>query len=248
MVSDPAYADAKETMGSGQLTFLTGHLPGFSHHIVKVSAARAVHELEHGSSVCTPDILVTPERERVLTFAKRRMDLPGFRMMIRKDRLGVLAPALNGKGDVDLVKLGEIPDLTGGYTNSRHFGPAIGEFIQAHGSTGLNGEVATFQLFNLMAAGRIDFAFVLPMDFYYYASEDQRAQTILLPVIGETPTITAAVACSGDTAGRALIHAIDALLADDARWADYIEPLRKWVSPEDFEVLRTGRSNMDRVP
>ncbi|HMA51497.1 MAG TPA: hypothetical protein VKP60_17180, partial [Magnetospirillaceae bacterium] len=80
MTSDPAYADAKETMGSAQLAYLTTHLAGFSHHIVKVSSARAVHELEQGHGVCTTDIVVTPEREKILIFSKRRVPQPGFRL------------------------------------------------------------------------------------------------------------------------------------------------------------------------
>ena len=248
MVSDPAYADTKETMSSGQLAFLTGHLTGFSHHTVKVSASRAVHELQHGAGVCTTDVLVTPERERYLVFAKRRMELPGFRLMIRKDRLGALAPAVDGRGNVDLAKLQEIPNLSGDYTNARHYGPAISEFIQRRGSDGLDGEVATFQLFNLLAAGRIDFAFVMPMDFYFYLSEEQRQQTTLLPVVDETPATAVTVACSADPTGHAVIHAINTLLADDAHWADYIEPLRKWTSPEDFEAMRVSHSNVNGVP
>ena len=248
MVSDPTYADTKETMSSGQLAFLTGHLPDFSHHTVKVSASRAVHELQHGSAVCTTDVLVTPEREQYLVFARRRMELPGFRLMIREDRLGVLAPAINGSGNVDLAKLQEIPNLSGGYTNSRHYGHAISEFIQRRGSEGLDGEVATFQLFNLLAAGRIDFAFVMPMDFYFYLSEGQRRQTTLLPVMGETPVTAVTVACSADPIGRDVIHAIDMLLTNDAHWAEYIEPLRKWVAPEDFDALRTSGSNVNGVP
>lgn len=241
LTTDPPYPEAKETMGSGQLAFLMGHLPGFSQRMLKVSSARAMHELQHGAGLCITDLLVTPERERTLAFAKRRMTLAGFRLMVRKDRLGALAPALNGKGDVDLTKLEEIPNLSGGYTNSRHFGPAIAGFIQRRGTNGLDGEVATFQLFNLMAAGRIDFAFVLPMDFYFYLPEDQRQDKVLLPVMGENPGAAAGIACSGDPAGRAVIAAIDTLLADDDRWAGYIESLRKWMSPEDFETLRQSR-------
>lgn len=240
LTSDPAYPGSKETMSSGQLAFLTTHLPHFSHHIEKVSAARAVHELQHGAGVCTTDIVVTPEREKFLVFASRHMGLPGFRLLIRKDRMGTLAPAINGRGDVDLAKMKDITGLVGGYTNSRHYGPAISDFIQQHGPEGLDGEVATFQIFNLLQAGRIDFAFVMPMDFYFYLPEEQRQDTVLLPVIGETPAIDVAVACSADPAGRALIRDIDSLLANEARWADYVEPLRKWTSPEDFEILRAG--------
>lgn len=241
MTSDPPYADAKETMGSAQLAYLTTHLSGFSHRVVKVSASRAVHELEHGPGVCTTDIVVTPERRKFLIFAKRQMPQPGFRLLVRKDRAAALAPAINGKGEVDLAKLGELPTLTGGYTNSRHYGPAISRFIDRYGAGRLSGEVATFQIINLLQNQRIDYAFVLPMDFYFYVDEAARGQTVLLPVAGETRKILVGIACSSDSAGRSVIRAIDALLGDDSHWADYVEALRKWNSPEDFEALRNAR-------
>jgi uncharacterized protein (TIGR02285 family) len=240
MTSDPVYTDSKETMTSAQLAYLTTHLAGFSHRIVKVSSARAVHELEHGPGVCSTAILATPDREKILTFSKRRLPQPGFRLLVRKDRIAALAPAITGKGDIDLAKLQDIPSLLGGYTNSRRYGPAISDFIEHYDKGRLNGEVATFQVINLLEKQRIDFAFVLPMDFYFYVEEDDRGQNVLLPVVGETREIMVGIACTADPAGQAVMRAIDTLLADDAHWAEYVEPLRKWNSPEDFEALRAS--------
>jgi len=237
--TDPVYAEAKETTGSGQLIYLTSHLPNFSHRVIKASDARAIHELKSGAGVCNTNMFVTPEREKLFTFAKRRMALPGFRLLARRGGLAALSPAVNAKGEVDLDKLERLPGLTGAYTHSRQYGPAISAYIK-RAPAGLNVEVANLQLFNLVETGRVDFAFVVPMDYYYFIPEQQRGAVVLLRVAGEAPVSHAAVACSNDALGRSVIQAIDTLLSDDSQWVTYVEPLRQWLPPEDFEILRAG--------
>ncbi len=235
--SMPQFSD---TQDSGQLSFLTTHLPRFTHHVVRVSTARAYHELEHGSGVCKVGVLLSPERERYATFAARHLLLPGFRLVVRKDRLPALSAAMS-KGEVDLERLVGESALKGGYTRSRHFDAPITDFLQARDASTMENVVATFQLFNLLQAERLDFAFILPMDLYFYTTPEARDKLVLLPIGGVAPVIEAAVACSSDQSGKNAIRDIDALLADDARWAELVEPLRKWMPPESFPQLLAGR-------
>jgi len=70
-----------------------------------------------------------------------------------------------------------------------------------------------------------------------------------LSIRGSSPWAEASVACSSDQSGKDVIRAVDALLADDARWAELIEPLRKWVPPEQYPTLLGGHpSNVNGVP
>jgi uncharacterized protein (TIGR02285 family) len=237
-----------ETLDSGQLAFLTAHLRDFTHHIVRVSTARAYHELEHGSGVCKVGVLITPDRQRYATFAARHMALPGYQLVVRKDRLAALEPAIV-KGEVDLDRLGTLPGVSGGYTHLRHFDAPIAKFIQAQDGAAVTSLIGTALLFNLMQAERIDYAFILPMDLYFYADEAARQKLALLPIKGVARYTEASVACSSDQSGTDAIRAIDALLADDARWADFVQPLRKWIPPGGDQLLLAGRpSNVDRVP
>jgi len=237
-----------ETQDSAQLSFLTAHLPAFTHHIVKVSPARAYHELEHGSGVCKVGVLLTPERQHYAAFSERHMLLPGYHLMVRKDRAAALAPAIV-KGEIDLDRLGGLTGLAGGYTHQRHYDAPITDFTRAHDGSGVSSVVATGLLFNLMQAERLDYAFVLPMDVFFYTDEAARRKLTLLRVKGAPPSVDAGVACSSDPSGQKAILAIDTLLANDARWAEFVEPLRKWIPPEDFPVLLAGHSSdMDRVP
>jgi uncharacterized protein (TIGR02285 family) len=235
-------------MDSGELSFLTSHLPSFTHHVVRVSTARAYHELEHGSGVCKVGVLVSPERQRFATFSARHMALPGYHMVVRKERMSVLTPAIV-KGEVDLDKLAALPGVTGGYTHLRHYDAAIADFTQARDGMGVTSVVATPLLFNLMQAERLDYAFVLPMDIYFYTDEATRQKLAILPIKGANAWAEAGVACSSDQSGKDVIQAIDALFADDSRWAEFVEPLHKWLPAENYPTLLSGRpSNMDRVP
>lgn len=226
----------EETMDSGQMDYLIHLLPQFTHHVIRVSPARSIYDLRHGEGVCAVGILVTPERQSFALFSARHMVLPSFRLMVPRDRLASWAPMRSPKGEVDLDKVGE--SLIGGYTNSRHFDPVIADFIGRRAGKGVEGVVATFQLFNLMQANRLDFAFVMPPDLFFYSGkpEDRRKFT-LLPIKGVVPTSEAGVACTSDPAGQAAIKAIDALLADESRWVEFVEPFRAWLPPEDYARL-----------
>ncbi len=241
-----AVPQGEETMDSRQIDFLIRHLPKFTHHIVRVSPARSLYDLRHGEAMCTVGVLVTPERETAMLFAARRMVLPSFRLMVPRDRLSSWAAALTPGGEIDLDKIEG--SAIGGYTNSRNYDPAIADFIQRRGGKGMESMVATFQLFNLMQANRIDFAFVMPPDLYFYGPKQDRQQLALLPIKSVVPTSDASVACTRDETGRSVIKAIDALMADETHWAEFVEPFRNWVPPEDFIRLLGTRLNVDRVP
>lgn len=232
---------------------MTANLPSFVHHIIRVSTARAYHELEHGSGVCKIGVLVTPERQKYAVFAIRRFYLPGYRLVVRKDRLAALAPAIV-KGEVDLDRLGTLTAMTGAYTRLRHYDGAIPDFITAHDGSTLSGVTANALLFNLIQAERIDYAFALPMDAFFYSDEAARQKLAVLPIKGAGLRAEGGVACSSDQSGRDAIRAIDALLADEAHWAEFIEPYRRWVPPEEFAALLAGHvptappSDVNRVP
>ena len=233
-------------MDSGQIDFLTHHLPQFTHHTVRVSPARSMYDLRHGEAMCTVGVLVTPERESVMLLAARHMVLPSFRLMVPRDRLASWKSVLTPRGEVDLDKIDS--SIIGGYTNSRHYDPTIADFIQRRGGNSLESMVATFQLFNLMQANRIDFAFVMPPDLYFYGPKQNRQHLALLPIKSVIPTSDATVGCTRDETGHAVIKAIDAMMADETHWAEFVEPFRNWVPPEDFVRILGTRSNMDRVP
>lgn len=239
---------SSETIDSVDLAFLTSHLPGFTHHVVHVSTARANHELEHGSGVCKVNVLVTPERQRFAVFSARHIFLPGYRLITRRDKLAALGPALV-KGEVDLDKLAALPGVTGGYTHMRHYDTPIADFTQAHDGNGITSVLVNGLLFNLIQADRIDYAFVLPMDVFFYTNRTAREKLAVLPIRGGTARAEAGVACSSDQSGKNVIHAVDELLADDSHWAEFVEPFRKWAAPEDFAALLASRpSDMNRVP
>lgn len=223
--------------GDHYLSFLMGRLPGFDHRVLRASVGRVWHEIRfHSSGVCVFNALKTPEREAFAVFSRRPLLNPGYRLYVAPARRDDLAPYLDSEGRIDLGKLAASP-LRGGITANRAYNPAIDGFIATRRkSRPLDSVVSTRQLFNLLRSGRLDFTFAAPVDLV--PSQDD---LIGVPIAGGDAWSPTFVACAKDKTGQAVIAAVDRIFADQESWAEFIEPLRAVLSPEDFARARNAQ-------
>ena len=209
-----------------QYHFLAGHLPQFRHHLLVASVARNWYAIEHSDGVCIIGVASTAEREKFTLFSQRRLTGFGSRLIIRRDSSARFAKFLDPQGEVDLGALSRSTDLAGGFVSMLHYAEPIGAFIDDPNRTArLDKFVTPPQLFNVLKAGRVDYVFGQPIEAAYYAPGDLKA----LPIKG-TGGLGGGlgIGCSNGEIGRAVIKAIDALLADDQMWAEYIRPYGDW--------------------
>lgn len=219
-----------------QLRDLFPKLPGFRHQLVEGSLARIWYEIEHHDGVCFDGAARNEEREKFAAFSHRPILVPPYGVIVRATEKDRFARFLDDAGALDLDRLGDASGLIGGYTASREHFPAINRFLQMDkGGPRMEKAVSPSQLFNLLHAGRVDFIFSEPVEApYYKARFHLSGEFAVFPIAGNPLSIKGYLVCSKGPIGTAVIERIDALLDDDAEWAAYLEPLRRWMSPADF--------------
>jgi uncharacterized protein (TIGR02285 family) len=220
-----------EGFGQAQFRVLTAHLPEFTHRLQPVALQRLWHDMSSRDGICTLDVVRTPERAAVYAYSARSMLLPGFRLLVRYDHLQEVRAAVNGKGEVDLERLRNQSQLRGGFVSGRRHPQFVDRFIEESGN--LTGYAEAVQLFSMLQAGRIDYAVVLAAEVPYYSLNQTAA---MLAIAGEPLNLRSYVACSGSVIGPKVIGRIDRVLSDDAVWKQFVAPLKRWLSPEDFAM------------
>lgn len=219
-----------------QMRRLFPQIPGFEHRLVDGSLSRIWYEMEHRDGICFDGASRNTQRDSFAIYSHRPILVPSFGVTIRAKDRGRFVRFLAADGAIDLDKLSEAKALTGGYTAAREHYPSINRFLQneAHAPR-IDKTVSPLQLFNLLHAGRLDFIFSEPVEAPYYKARFHfGGEFITYPIAGDPPSIKGYLVCSKGPVGRAVIARIDALLDDDAEWAAYLEPLRRWMTPADF--------------
>ncbi len=227
----PFHIDDGPLAGQGikdrQFHFLAEHLPQFRHHLMVASVARNWYAIEHSDGVCIIGVASTAEREKFTLYSRRRLTGFGSRVIIRREDSARFAAFLDPQGEIDLGALSRSTALAGGFVSMLHYAEPIGAFLDDPKRTArLDKFVTPPQLFNVLKAKRVDYVFGQAVEAAYYA---QPGELTALQIKG-TGAIGGGlgIGCSNGELGRKVIKAIDALLADDQMWSDYIRPYGDW--------------------
>lgn len=240
----PAFISGPALTGQGygdrQLKFLIDHLPQFHHTTLDSTSARVWREIETRQGVCTLAAARLPERERHGLFSARPFRGATNQVVIRTDRLPDFRPFLDPSGAIDLALLAADGHLRGGYTEGASYGPAIDAFIRDPSRrTPLEMTPHLRMPLTLLDKGRLDFVFGYYMEMTYYRRITGLDDYFTaLPTRPEQTRQDGYVVCSDTQLGRKVIAAVDALLASDETMLAFIEPLRDWYSPADFEAAQ----------
>lgn len=230
--------------GDLQTDYLIKHLPQFAHILRSGPTARIFHDMHTEDGVCAVAALRTLEREDFALFSERSFEGGGFKLVVRHSQRPLLDPALNGRGEVDLTKLAAIPQFVGGYIGGRVYNAAIMEFVTGpNHASGLERLVDDGQLFGLLHGGRLDYGFALAQTALWYQEQISAPLDLdYLAIHGGTSTGGSYVACSKGPVGRSVIDAVNKLLRQDENWAEFVEPGRRWSTPEEFQqALSSGK-------
>ena len=232
----------QEGYGDKELQYLAAHLPQFHHIFLKGTASRLWHEMQHGDGVCTLSVAKLPDRERFALFSQRSFYGTTNQVVVRTADLDKFAPFLDKSGALDLARLATDDHLMGGYSDGTTYGAAIDSFIANPNRK------TPLQLFahlrfpiGLLEKNRIDFIFGYHFELAYYRrTYHLKDQFTALRTNPEQPRQGGYIACSKTPVGMDVIAAIDALLASDGAMLQFIEPLREWYSPADFEAAQNA--------
>jgi uncharacterized protein (TIGR02285 family) len=222
--------------GAGQIVFaaLSKNLSDFEWRVETASSLRVLHEMQTRDGICSFSFAKLPEREGKMLFSRRAMTVPGSGVILREDRLADFQRVLDPAGAVDLSLLGAAHDLTGGYVMGRpHFGTLKDYIADPRHKASLVADDPV-KLFRQVAARHLDFLFALRDETNYFAEILGSAKLISLPIAGTEKYGTAYVSCSTGPVGQRAMQAIDAWLADDRHWVEFVAPWERWLSPADY--------------
>lgn len=240
----PAFISGPILSGQGygdrQLKFLVDHLPQFHHVTLNGTSSRLWHEIELRNGVCTLAAARLPGRERLAVFSARSFRGATNQIIVRTDRLAEFKPFLDPSGAIDLALLSADGHLRGGYTDGASYGSAIDSFIRAPARhTPLEMTPHLRMPLTLLDRNRLDFVFGYYMEMTYYRRITRLDDHFTaLPTRPEQARLDGYVACSDTALGHRVITAIDALLAPDKTMLAFVDSLRDWYSPADFEAAR----------
>ncbi len=240
----PAFINGPFRAGQGygdrQLDFLTDRLPQFKHIRVGATGTRLWHEIGRRDGICTLAAARLPDREKIAVFSARSFHGASNQIIVRTDRLSDFQPYLDKSGALDLPLLAAENRLRGAYTETFSYGTVIDAFVRDPGRKTPLQKVQHLRMpLSLLDKGRVDFVFGYYMEMSYYRQLDRLGDNFTaLPIIPEMAPLGGHIACSNGPLGREVIAAIDALLASNEAMLAYVEPLRDWYSPADFEAAR----------
>jgi len=225
---------AGQAVGQALFTLLAKRLPDFEWRMETAAPLRVLHEMQHRDGICSFAFAKLPEREGKMLFSRRAMTMPGFGVIVRQEKLAEFQRFLDASGAVDLSLLGHARGLTGGYVAGRpHFGVLQDYIDDPRHKPSLVAD-DPIRLFRQLAAHHLDFLFGLRDETNYFAAVIGSAHFASLPIAGTENFGEAYVGCSTGPVGQKAIQALDAWLADDRHWAEFVAPWERWLSPADY--------------
>jgi len=238
---------AGQGFGELQQRFLAAHMPNFDHRVTPAALDRIWHDMGEKDGICSINLMKTPERTRLYTFSHRPMPTPGYRVMIADDRRADFAAMIGADGTIDLDTLAASQKFRGAALAALHYPEILAKFLNRPDRAGkLDIYTEPNQLFNLMQAGRIDFAIILAVELPFFNRRfPAMPYPALLPIKNVPLTNNGYVACSRGFIGQHAIQQINTVLDDDRSWAAYVALMKGWVSPSEFAIARASRPDGD---
>lgn len=202
----------------------------------RVTVSRTWYEIEHHPVSCTTGAIKTSARETIALFSARPALVPNFMLITRADLAARFVPYMTGDGRVDLAKLAQQSDLTGGFIASRVYPGVLGDMLTSQRPWHMERLNETPLLVNLLRSSRISFFFLSPVELAYYrqinGGEDR---WVGIPINGMPSHVEAYTACSKTADGQKVIAQVDDFFAHEEEWAKVTSVLSSWESRAKLE-------------
>ena len=221
-----------------QVAYLAKRLPQFDHRVEVVTPARLWHEMQTGKGVCSIDIADLPERERWALFTRHTTSVPGYSLVVLRDRIAEFSRFRGTDGSIDLERLAASGQMTGLYNAGRHYTPQINAFLDSPvRKTPLESTSASTNIFEMIASRRGDFSFGLGAEMNYFNALNEAGADsarrwpplAMLAIKGGGEMLHGHLGCSREPQGRKMIDALDRLFEDETAWNEFFAPHKRWV-------------------
>lgn len=189
-------------------------MPEYAHHNEAMTPARAWYLIAKGTElVCHPSTLKTSEREKVAYFSDAALITPVIRVLMRKDDWKKRLKSADQLNIEDYIKAN---DGVFGIVSQRSYGEEIDGVLEKLMASGdriiqASGEYGSRQLYEMLVNGRIDMMIEYPWVSAYFKkiSYNQDIEVVNLEIKNLPRFSPAYVACSRNTAGKAVIEKLN---------------------------------------
>jgi uncharacterized protein (TIGR02285 family) len=222
--------------GDRALQLLIERLPGFEHRIVAADVSRSLVEMRRRDGVCMFGATQSAERAEWIRFSRRPILMPGLRLITLPRRLREFDPYLDGSGAVDLALLARNHRFRGAYVQSAQFPGPLRQFVA---TVGQGGQMMTAkdspQLMAQLRRESLDYVVDGGLAVLLYQFKFPRSAVPVALRLRDLPErLELHIACANRPLGAAVIEQVDRLLADDAVWRQFLAPLRRALSADEF--------------
>ncbi|MDM4768307.1 hypothetical protein [Pelomonas sp. SE-A7] len=221
--------------------WLEAHLPDFDHGHDRASVARIERQIEGtGATYCYANALRTPARESYGLFSDAVLHRLPPRLILRKDRLGLLAPHLNSAKQVVVSTLVNDAKLRGAVTLQRNYGTGIDNILA--GTKGLERVSAYSTPSRMLSAGRVDWIIAEPVEHARALQAEpgtQRISTRSFEIAGQVMPVVSYVMCNRTPTARKLIAQLNSIMAGI--------PERPWERPYLEQLDAHERADLARM-
>ncbi|WP_262691967.1 transporter substrate-binding domain-containing protein [Kordiimonas aestuarii] len=246
----PAFIGSGPFEGQGYqdeiLSYFENRLTGFTIKRHQTALARVIASVRYGTAACAGALGRTPERERFMIFSRPILTSLPIRLVVGESDMARIDPYLDERGQISLATLARIDGMQGSAVKDRTYGAVLDPFVRRARERGLLHTAARPELaFLMLARGRVSYTFAYPDEVGYFmrlhAGKDQMNSLVTLPIAEEAGLVTSYIGCSNDSAGRAVIKAVDDILT-----AHGYEKTPPWQVPYLRWIDAAARSDLSR--
>ena len=226
-------------------TWFTGHTTGYESEPIDASMSRIMSLMQSpGDKIyCLATTNPTESRATFMAFSAPLYLQPSNRVIVRTDRLALVAPYLDAAGVIDLPALLRDPKAAGSVASGRVYSNRIDSALALAPDVDRQSSIQTPP--KLLLAGRADWIVAYPREIEWAwraGGGDAAAETRpyrTYAIAGEPPFIPSHIGCSKNAAGKRFIDQVDkAIAANPARpWRLY---MLAWLDREDRTAVEAA--------
>lgn len=237
----PVFMPNHRGFGDAALAWLMARLPpDYTHEMRALPLPRLLRLMEDPQlTVCTSNLLRTPEREKQFLISRDIMRMPALGLVVRSADAKSFQPLLDAQGMVEFRRLLQQAALDGAVNQNRSYGPVLDGLLRdAPPDAPVARLPKTSNMVSMLAAKRLDWLLLYPFEATWQARQEQTAPVLSVLPIAEIPTVNlGGVTCNRTPAAKRLVPAIDAILAahPDEPW---LQPMYDWLDPETRQRVR----------
>lgn len=217
---------AGQGLNDGIRTWLQRELTQFEHRDTEGNLARLLALAREGQTVCSVNLLRTPERERDLVYSEPATVSLTLHLILRVETWR----AMGEPASLSVAEIATRTDLSGAVELGRPYSADIDTVLDSSRST-RRMTVQGSQIFRMLVQNRLDWTVEYPFVVEYLA-RDVEDPWVAIPISEAPPFVVGHIACARTEDGGRVIARVDEVLRDIRLDPAYSDIITRWHPPE----------------